>query len=136
MNETPTTSAIVDTVRLSRAARDQLVTLKRRTGIENWNVLCRWALCTSLAEPTLPRDMSGAGADGGIEMTWRTFAGGNELVYAALIRQRCLTDGLPIDGEALARQLRLHLHRGIAYLVGSPKLKSIAGFVSTACADA
>src|SRR5205809_5828830 len=91
-----TSSTMVETVRVSKAAREQLITLKRRTGIENWNVLCRWALCVSLAEPMCPRD-TGAVTDGAIEMTWRTFAGENDLVYAALIRQRCRHDGLAED---------------------------------------
>ena len=41
-------------IRLSQTARDQLITLKRRTGIAHWNVLCRWAFCRSLAEPAPP----------------------------------------------------------------------------------
>ena len=34
-------------VRVDERAKNQLTTLKRRTGIKNWNVLCRWALCVS-----------------------------------------------------------------------------------------
>ena len=44
----------IEHIRISRTARDQLITLKRRTGIMHWNVLCRWALCRSLAEPAPP----------------------------------------------------------------------------------
>ena len=44
----------IEHIRLSRAARDQLVTLKRRTKIMHWNVLCRWAFCRPLAEDTPP----------------------------------------------------------------------------------
>ena len=44
----------IEHIRLSQQARDQLITLKRRTGIAHWNVLCRWALCRSLAEPAPP----------------------------------------------------------------------------------
>jgi len=124
-------SIIVETVRLNRAARDQLTTLKRRTGIENWNVLCRWALCVSLAEPTRPRDVKLDG-DGAVEMAWRTFTGGDDLTYAALIRQRCLNDGLSLSSQSLAQQLKLHLHRGIAYLVGSPKLRNISSMLALA----
>jgi DNA sulfur modification protein DndE len=40
---------LIDSVRVSKQARDQLITLRRRTGIENWNVVCRWAFCASLA---------------------------------------------------------------------------------------
>lgn len=128
------TSTIVETVRLNRAARDQLITLKRRTGIENWNVLCRWALCVSLAEPTRPRDVKLDG-DGGVEMAWRTFTGGDDLIYATLIRQRCTNDDVPLSSESLAQQLKLHLHRGIAYLVGSPKLRDVTGLIGMADAS-
>ena len=41
-------------VRTSKTAKEQLIKLKRITKIENWNILCRWALCRSLAEPTIP----------------------------------------------------------------------------------
>ena len=40
----------VEHVRISQDARDKLIKLKRVTGIKNWNVLCRWGLCASLAE--------------------------------------------------------------------------------------
>ena len=62
----------IETVRISQRGKDQLVKLKRITGIRNWNVLCRWALATSLADPTVPlvRDVK---TDSNIEMTWRTF---------------------------------------------------------------
>ncbi|WP_207622008.1 DNA sulfur modification protein DndE [Alienimonas californiensis] len=125
---------IVETVRLSRTARDQMLSLKRRTGIEGWNVLSRWALCVSLAEPTRPRDPGPAG-DGGIEMTWRTFAGGDADLYAALIRQRCTADGLAADdATAVVQEFHRHLHRGVAYLVGERDLASVSQLVSKSLA--
>lgn len=130
--DVPTSSAIVETVRVSKSGRDQLVTLKRRTGIENWNVLCRWALCVSLAEPSPVRDIS-IPADGPVEMTWRTFGGANAEVYAALVRDRCRHDGLSLDASVVSQQFRLHLHRGIAYLAGNPRLRSVADLIR--CAD-
>ena len=42
----------LETVRLSQRGKEQLIKLKRVTGIKQWNVLCRWALCVSLADPT------------------------------------------------------------------------------------
>jgi DNA sulfur modification protein DndE len=128
IKHSPVSATMVESIRISKSAREQLITLKRRTGIENWNVLCRWALCASLAEPMQPREM-GTSVEGGIEMAWRTFAGENDLVYAALIRERCRLDGLPEDSATFSKVLRLHLHRGIAYLVGSPKLKDITGLL-------
>ena len=41
---------IIKQVRVSQQAKDQLSRLKGKTGIKNWNVLCRWALCYSLSE--------------------------------------------------------------------------------------
>ena len=44
----------VEHIRLSKQAKNQLIKLKRVTGIEHWNVLCRWALCVSLSEQSMP----------------------------------------------------------------------------------
>ncbi|RIT29559.1 DNA sulfur modification protein DndE [Mycobacteroides abscessus] len=121
----------IEHIRLTTAARDQLVTLKRRTGIAHWNILCRWALCRSLAEPA-PPPAAKLVFDSNVEMTWRVFAGeyGDELL--ALVRYRCHIDGLGTDDDIVSNQLRLHLHRGIGYLVGDPRVTNIAGFVSVA----
>ena len=48
---------IIKQVRVSQQAKDQLSRLKGKTGIKNWNVLCRWALCYSLSEKTIPTDI-------------------------------------------------------------------------------
>jgi DNA sulfur modification protein DndE len=121
----------IEHIRLTTTARDQLVTLKRRTGITQWNVLCRWALCRSLAEPA-PPPAAKLVFDSNVEMTWRVFAGeyGDELL--ALVRYRCHVDRLDTDEDAVAHQLRLHLHRGIGYLVGDPRVTNIAGLASLA----
>ncbi len=44
----------LDRIKLSQTAKDQLIKLKRVTKIPTWNLLCRWALCRSLAEPSIP----------------------------------------------------------------------------------
>jgi DNA sulfur modification protein DndE len=119
---------VIDTVRVSPAARDQLITLKRRTGIAHWNELCRWALCRSLAEPTAPADVP-IPVDDGVEMTWRTFAGPHGDLYVGLMRQRCAQDGLAVDDVTVARHFRLHLHRGIGYLFGDAEVNSISGLL-------
>ena len=119
----------IEHVTVSAKARDQLIALKRRTGIDNWNILCRWALCVSLAEPAPPADAKHP-ADSNIDMAWKTFAGQHDELYWAIVRQRCISDGLdPKDEEQVAHQFRLHLHRGIAYLTGDKKLQSIGDLV-------
>ncbi|TJY69476.1 DNA sulfur modification protein DndE [Arthrobacter sp. CAU 1506] len=119
----------IEHIRLSQTARDQLITLKRRTGIQHWNVLCRWALCRSLAEPTAPPALN-LTLDSNVEMNWRTFGGDFGDVLWALLRLRCHNDGLPSEEETLAQQFRLHLHRGIGYLVGDPRSSDIAGLAN------
>lgn len=103
----------VSSVRVSQQGKDQLTKLKRVTGIKQWNVLCRWALAISLADPSPPlvRDIAG---DSNVEMTWRTFAGAEATAYSALLRQRAKS-----DGEAdINVVLRAHLHRGLGHLAG------------------
>lgn len=119
----------IEHVRVSQQARDQLVTLKRRTGIQHWNVLCRWALCRSLAEPAPPPAIK-LTFDSNVEMSWRTFGGDLGDVLWALVQLRCHNDGLPLDEETLVQQFRLHLHRGIGYLVGDPQVTDVAGLAA------
>lgn len=114
----------IDHIRLSQQAKDQLIKLKRNTGIEHWNVLCRWALCVSLAEKTIPPSAR-IPADSNVEMSWRVFAGRYADLYLALVKERCLRDGFDTDAETLAMQFRLHLHRGISYLAANRNLRRI-----------
>lgn len=124
----------LDHIRLTKTARDQLVTLKRRTGITQWNVLCRWAFCRSLAEPT-PPPKTKLVLDSSVEMTWRVFGGSHANEFWALLRLRCHQDDLPLDDDMLAQQFRLHLHRGIGYLVGDPRATDVAGLASIALSE-
>jgi len=114
----------VETIRVSKKGRDQLMRIKRHTGIRNWNTVCRWAFCVSLRETSPPRPHK-IPVDSPLEMTWKTFGGPYHDLYLALLRHRCHEDGLGVDAETLAHQFRLHLHRGIEYLAGNKKLRSI-----------
>jgi DNA sulfur modification protein DndE len=114
----------IERIRLSQTAKDQLVKLKRQTKIENWNVLCRWALCRSLAEASVPSPVP-LPTDSNVEMTWRVF-GGDLCDYLLIaLKQRCHNDQLGTDKDTLIQQFRLHLHRGIGYLAGDTELKMI-----------
>jgi DNA sulfur modification protein DndE len=125
----------VETVRVDERARNHLVNLKRRTGIDNWNVLCRWALAISLREPSSVSAWE-VGPLSNVEMTWLTFAGRHADLYTAVVTARCEADGLPIDDpDVVAEQFRLHLHRGISYLVGLNDTKTLEGLTRLALAD-
>ena len=126
---------IVKQITLPNQSKEKLSRLKGKTGIQNWNVLCRWALCFSLSENTVPPDFEQA-ADSNVEMSWHTFAGENHEIYAALIRARCLADGLHTDDETLAKYFKLHLNRGIAYLSGTNVIKSMDDLICLALSKA
>jgi DNA sulfur modification protein DndE len=114
----------IERVRISQSARDQLIKLKRLTKIDQWNILCRWALCRSLAESTIPSPVA-IPADSNVEMTWQVFSGNLSDFLIIALRQRCHNDGLKLDKEILANQFRLHLHRGIGYMSADPNIKRI-----------
>ena len=118
----------LDTVRVSQQGKDQLSKLKRYTGIKQWNILCRWALCTSLADPSVPlvREVI---TDSNVEMSWRTFGGQHADVYRALVVQRAHSELGSTDDDALLRTLNAHLHRGIGTLAGGSTRPSIEELV-------
>jgi DNA sulfur modification protein DndE len=121
----------IDRIRLSQTAKEQLIKLKRSTKIDQWNILCRWAFCRSLAEPTIPSPVP-IPTDSNVEMTWRVFGGEMSDILAIALKQRCYNDHLGIDKETLATQFRLHLHRGIGYLAGDPNIKKIEDLIAIA----
>ena len=121
----------IETVRISAQGREQLIRLKRSTKIEHWNVLCRWAFCVSIAEQTRPPTTL-IKTEGGVEMTWRTFGGSYSDVYQALLKKRCLDDGVEPTPDAMSEQLRLHLHRGLTYLATNKQTGSIGDLIQRA----
>ena len=114
---------IIKQVRLSQQAKDQLSRLKGKTGIKNWNILCRWALCYSLSEKTLPTDIPIA-RDSNLEMSWLTFGGDYFELYEALVKAWCIRMQLPTNDETVAKYFRLNLEIGFAPLCGTGFIKS------------
>jgi DNA sulfur modification protein DndE len=118
-------------IRVSERAKDQLIRLKRPTGVQHWNVLCRWAFCVSTADPSPPSPAK-IPADSSVEMTWKVFGGAYEELYLGMLKERCRRDGLGTSEEVLVTQFRLHLHRGIGILAADKRLKNIADLVRRA----
>lgn len=122
---------IAKQIRLSQRSKEKLSRLKGKTGIKNWNVLCRWALCYSLSEKTIPTDIE-IPADSNLEMSWFTFGGEYSELYEALMKAWCIAQNLPTDEETLAKYFRLNLERGISHLSGTGFIKSLDDLVSLA----
>ncbi|MFU8291156.1 DNA sulfur modification protein DndE [Pseudomonas aeruginosa] len=108
---------MIDRIRLTASAKNQLSTLKRKTGIEHYNSICRHALCLSLAEASMPPDEE-LSFNGGVEIDWRVFTGGYEELYLNLLLCRIQKDGGLISAESLKKACASHLHRGLSYLAG------------------
>ena len=115
---------IIKQIKLTNVSKDRLGRLKGKTGIKNWNVLCRWALCYSLSENTMPTDIPIV-ADSNVEMSWYTFGGEYSDIYDALMIAWCKRMGLPTDEETLAKYFKLHIERGISYLSGTNFIKNL-----------
>ena len=119
---------IVETVRISDAGRQKLIRIKTRTGIQQWNVLGRWALALSLAEPSPPphedRCISSA-----IEISWKVFAGSLSEPLTAAVRMRFHSDEPYLSGISIQDHFHLHLHRGISYL-STPGQQSVSDLLN------
>ena len=122
---------IVKQIRLSTASKEKLSRLKGKTGIKNWNVLCRWAFCFSLHEGTVPTDIPIV-ADSNVEMSWYTFAGEYSEIYEALMTEWCIEKKIEPTEDNLSKYFKLHLERGIAYLSGTNFVKNLIDLLNLA----
>jgi len=103
----------VTTVKVSTKGKDTLIKIKRNTGLEQWNEICRIALCASLANHTSPAPREKL-PDSNIEMDWKTFAGHYHDELAALVKYKANIDGIDYDNkEKMNSYFRLHIERGI-----------------------
>jgi DNA sulfur modification protein DndE len=121
----------IEHIRLSQKERDQLIKIKRITGIKNWNTICRWAFCLSIANREKPRKGKIV-SDSSLEMTWKVFGGKYHEIYRALLVHRCKQDGVELNVDNLNEQFRLHLKRGINHIIMDQNLKSIDRLISKA----
>lgn len=106
----------IDHVYVSEKGKKQLTRLKTKTGIQQWNYLCRWAFCLSLQEKSIP-PLEDIITDSSIDMNWQTFGGEYHDVYLALLKKRLKNDGIQLDEYSLRLYFKMHLHRGISYLI-------------------
>lgn len=116
--------APLERIRVSQRSRDTLVTLKKRTGIEHWNVLCRWAFFDSLANPNKPVPARNL-LESNLEMHWDVFAGSVADYLLAAFAIRALKDGVKPAKIDMAEYFRSHLERGIMQLHGAANLSEL-----------
>ena len=105
--------APVEHVKVSARGREILIKIKRATGMEHWNEICRIALCKSLAIQSAPPKRTKS-EDSNIEMDWKTFAGKYHQELSAMIISKAQKDNINTQNKnELADYLKDHLERGI-----------------------
>lgn len=105
----------VEHVRVSTKGKDMLKKVKRKTGLEHWNEICRIAFCRSISNPNPVKLGKKFGEISSVDMEWKTFARPYEDIYSAITYVRASEDGIDLkDKEAVADYFRAHLERGIA----------------------
>ena len=119
---------MIDTVRLSESAKRRLTNLKRLTGIEQWNILSRWALCVSLSENSIPPAQDNESLSS-IEMTWKVFAGHHSDAYLAVVLNEY--NVAKESGFALTESefVRHHIEWGIATLVNKLRKNKLPALI-------
>lgn len=119
-----------DIIRISEQGKRQLIGLKRTTKIDQWNILCRWALCSSLQDQT-PLRQTDLGPMSNVEMTWATFCGQYQPCIDSLLRRRWyqIAEEQTIDGRVITL-CTIHIHRGILSL--AHKKTNISTLLKTA----
>jgi DNA sulfur modification protein DndE len=114
----------IDLLRTSANVRNSLTRIKTITGIPNWNVSCRWALCLSWKHSSLPREVDEK-LDG-IEIDYDTLVGKNKSIYTQLLINNLITHKVEIDKKNLTKYLYAHVNRGVN-IIYTNKLKDISG---------
>jgi len=109
-------------IRISRGATIRLQQLKGRTGLTP-NIISRVALCYSLNEPRIPNPDDYD--EDGQEFNRYTLTGEWDSIFIALLKERCLEDGLDIEKDLIS-QFRAHLNRGVFSIF--PRIKDLQDF--------
>lgn len=132
------------TLRYSKQVRDQLIWLKRQTGLPHFHTLCRWAFCLSMADPSPARlvqvggdaeeQRTGARGSNGqsFELPWDRFGQRESAVLAEVLERRALSEGLDTSREALQHLAQAHVQRGLSRLMAGKRIRSVAHLLKVA----
>lgn len=101
-------------IRFCEEADQRLRQLKSRTGITP-NLLCRMGFCLSLDDPMVPDPMQFP-PDSQREIDRHTLTGQYDVLFLALLRERCVRDNLSTEGKVFEEQFRAHMNRGVLLL--------------------
>lgn len=112
-------------VRISTLGREVLTRLKRRTGLDHWNEICRLAYCRALTEEVISQHHTRG--DTAIRMEWKTFAGQYSDIFSCLSVLRAQHDGINVsDREERAQHFHSMLEYGIQAIRNTANLEELA----------
>jgi DNA sulfur modification protein DndE len=115
----------VESIRLSKTDKEALIRIKRKTGIESWNVLCRWALLLALADEESRYRVSQEKRDA-VEIRWETFVGElKELITGLLLLSHSRSNSKKVC-PSLGEYLHFKLSDGIKRLAKAVESDAIA----------
>lgn len=120
----------IEVVRVDQRIKNMLVQLKRKTKVQNWNILCRWGFIISLTLDTLPNEVT-VENDGAVEMSWKVFGGAYDHLIWALLKFRLIRDGIELNEDLLKDHFKRHLYRGIQHLSNIDFSNNSLNFVKT-----
>ena len=112
----------LDTLRTTTNLKNILSRIKGITGIQYWNVLCRWGLSLSLKQKKLPR-LVDEKLDG-VEIDFDVFVGKNKNIYTQLLINNLRKNKIEINRDNAYKYLIAHVNRGIN-IIYNKKLKNI-----------
>jgi DNA sulfur modification protein DndE len=98
-------------IKLTKDASNRLRFLAGKTGLTP-NLLCRLGFCLSLAETNPPRPEEFRDEDR--EFNRYTLLGEYDELFVALLKQRCISDGVPESN--LPEYFKAHMNRGVILL--------------------
>lgn len=107
--------APIDAVRLSASEKDLLTRIKRKTSIESWNVLCRWALAIGLSS-NLKHLAKAQEKRDAVEIRWDTFAGRWSDVISSSVRTAYSNHMSNDESVSLGDFFQIVLSKGIRIL--------------------
>ena len=132
------------TLRYSKKVRDQLIWLKRQTGLPHYHTLCRWAFCVSMSDASQPKEfqiggeardrlsqLTGADA-ASFELPWDRFGQRDAEILALLLKRRLVADKIDPTRENLQRAAQAHIQRGMSRLMAGKRIKTVADMVKLA----
>ena len=117
----------IESLKTTTHIKNVLSSIKRVTGIEYLNVICRWALCISLKQKSLPRLVEEK-LDG-VEIDYDVFVGKNNSIYTQLLINNLIKHNIEVTKSNVYKYLYAHVNRGVSILYNK-KMKSIKDLFS------